>query len=150
MSLWCSAQGVACTCRKIGFDSRRRCFPFLCTVLIYFFLFSLCFSFWPVFLYSYCSPCWSCTWIRSFILEKGFQVFLICTLAKLTARKTTNDKLWSHVPSPLKQLNSVFSVLVDTTTNNTQYTTNCTSLHPTPTSDQDALAKFKLAFCTSA
>ena len=30
----------------------------------------------------------------------------------------------------------------------TQYTTNCTNLHPTPTSDP--LAKVKLAFCTSS
>ena len=41
-----------------------------------------------------------------------------------------------------------FSMLVDIMTNNTQYTTNCTSLHPKTTSDP--LAKFKLAFCTSS
>ena len=41
-----------------------------------------------------------------------------------------------------------FSMLVDIMTNNTQYTTNCTNLHPTPTSDP--LAKVKLAFCTSS
>ena len=38
--LWCSGQGVACTCRWTRFDSRRCCFLFLCTV---FFLFNLCF-----------------------------------------------------------------------------------------------------------
>ena len=43
---------------------------------------------------------------------------------------------------------SLLSTLVDIMTNNTQYTTNCTSLHPTPISDP--LAKFKLAFCTSS
>ena len=37
-----------------------------------------------------------------------------------------------------------FSMLVDIMTNNTQYTTNCTNLHPTPTSDP--LAKVKLSF----
>ena len=35
-------------------------------------------------------------------------------------------------------------MLVDIMTNNTQYTTNCSNLHPTPTSDP--LAKVKLAF----
>ena len=42
----------------------------------------------------------------------------------------------------------IFSMLVDIMTKNTQYTTNCTNLHPTPTSDP--LAKVKLAFCTSS
>ena len=40
------------------------------------------------------------------------------------------------------------SMLVDFMTNNTQYTTNCTNLHTTSTSDP--LAKVKLAFCTSS
>ena len=40
-----------------------------------------------------------------------------------------------------------FSVLVDIMTNNIQYTTDCTNLHPTPTSDP---LKVKLAFCTSS
>ena len=57
-----------------------------------------------------------------------------------------NHQLSRHVP-PLKQQN-FFSVLVDIMTNNTQYTTNGTNLHPTPTSDP--LAKVKLAFCTSS
>ena len=39
-------------------------------------------------------------------------------------------------------------ILVHITTNNTQYTTNCTNLHPTPTNDP--LAKVKPAFCTSS
>ena len=41
-TLWCSGQGVACTCRKTGLDSRRRCFLFLFTVF-FFFLFGPCF-----------------------------------------------------------------------------------------------------------
>ena len=45
---------------------------------------------------------------------------------------------------PFSQTAESFSMLVDIMTNNTQYTTNCTNLHPTPTSDP--LAKFKLAF----
>ena len=32
-------------------------------------------------------------------------------------------------------------MLVDIVTNNTQYTTNCTNLHPTPTSDPRAKVK---------
>ena len=48
-------------------------------------------------------------------------------------RPDKNHKLPGHVPS-LKQLN-FFSMLVDIMTDNTQYTTNYTNLHPTPTSD---------------
>ena len=56
-------------------------------------------------------------------------------------------KLSRHVP-PLKQLNFFNVILVDIMTNNTEYTTNCTNLHPTPTSHP--LVKVKLAFCTSS
>ena len=49
---------------------------------------------------------------------------------------------------PSSETAEIFSMLVDIMTNNTQYTTNCTNLHPTPTSDP--LAKVKLAFCTSS
>ena len=49
---------------------------------------------------------------------------------------------------PSSETAEFFSMLVDIMTNNTQYTTNCTNLHPTPTSDP--LAKVKLAFCTSS
>ena len=47
-----------------GFDSRRRYFLFLCIAIIIFFfslvfVFQHYFSFWPVFLYSHCWPCWS-------------------------------------------------------------------------------------------
>ena len=56
------------------------------------------------------------------------------------------DQKKTHKPSrhapPLKQLN--FFQCLDIMTNNTQYTINCTNLHPTPTSDP--LAKVKLAF----
>ena len=38
VSLWSSGQGVAWTCRSTGFDSRRRCFLFLCIVFGLFFL----------------------------------------------------------------------------------------------------------------
>ena len=45
-------------------------------------------------------------------------------------------------------LREFFSKLVNIITNNTQNTTNCNYLHPTPTNDP--LAKVKLAFCTSS
>ena len=40
-----------------------------------FFLFSLGFSFSPVFLYSYCWPCWSCTWINIYFKLKSGVLF---------------------------------------------------------------------------
>ena len=43
---------------------------------------------------------------------------------------------------------SVRAMLLNIMTNNTQYTTNCTNVHPTPTSDQ--LGKAELAFCASS
>ena len=49
---------------------------------------------------------------------------------------------------PSSEKAEFFSVLVDIMTNNAQYTTNCATLHPTPTSDP--LAKVKLAFRTSS
>ena len=49
---------------------------------------------------------------------------------------------------PFSETAEFFSMLVDIMTNNTQCTTNCTNLNPTPTSDP--LAKVKLAFCTSS
>ena len=79
-----------------------------------------------------------------FILEKGFQNLFICILAKLTTRK----KPEAVKTCPSSETAEFFSTLVDIMTNNTQYTTNCTNLHPTSTSDP--LAKVKLAFCTSS
>ena len=79
---------------------------------------------------------------RSFILEKVFQKLLICILTKLTTREKKKKKKKKHKLSrhvhPLKQL-IFFSLLVDIMTNNTQYTTNCTSFAQHP-------PKFKLAF----
>ena len=40
-----------------------------------FFLFSLGFSFSPVFLYSYYGPCWSCTWINIYFKLKSGVLF---------------------------------------------------------------------------
>ena len=85
-------------------------------------------------------------WVRSFILQKGFQKLLICILAMLTTRKKNIScqdlcLLWNS------WFFFFFSVLVDIMTNNIQYTTDCANLHPTPTSDP---LKVKLAFCTSS
>ena len=79
-----------------------------------------------------------------FILEKGFQNLFICILAKLTTRK----KPEAVKTCPSSETAEFFSMFVGIMTNNTQYTTNCANLHPTPTSDP--LAKVKLAFCTSS
>ena len=129
-------------------------FLFLCTVFFFFFFntifpFSLFFTVDPAghalgSIYQYIFR----VWVRSFILQKGFQKLLICILAMLTTRKKKKHKLSRPVP-PLKQLIFFFffSVLVDIMTNNIQYTTDCTNLHPTPTIDP---LKVKLAFCTSS
>ena len=142
VSLWCSGKGVACTCRFTGFNSRRHCFLFLCTV---FFFQSLFFNtIFPFGLFSFiltADPADHalgsiCTLSVSleFYFGKGISRALWSTiiLAKLSTRK--NHKLSRHVPR-LKQLIFFFSVLVDIMTNNTRYATNCISSHPTPTSD---------------
>ena len=44
VAVWCSGQGVACSCRWTGFDSRQhRIFCFFVSFFSFFFLFSLCF-----------------------------------------------------------------------------------------------------------
>ena len=79
VSLWCSGQGVACTCRLTGFDPQKRCFLFSVFCTLFFFLFGLFFkhyfSFWSFFLYSYCWPCWSYTWINIYFKLKSGVLF---------------------------------------------------------------------------
>ena len=95
VSLWCSGQVVACTCKTDSFSRRRR-FLFLCIVF---------FSVWS--LYSYCWPCWSCTWINIYFTSKSgvlfwkmdFKSSWSAYLAKLATRKKP------QAVSPLKQLN---------------------------------------------
>ena len=124
--------------------------PFFLSIWSLFFLHY--FFFWPFFLYSYCWPCWSCTWINIYFKLKSGVLFwkrdfksLIYILAKLMTRKKTISSqdmflLWNSW---------MFSnVSWHHWTNNTQYTTKCTNLHPTPSSDP--LAKVKVAFCTSS
>ena len=130
----------------------------LISVTLYrsFFLFSFCFLMLIFFLscfpdlYSYCWPCWSCSWImkiyilslspESFILEKGFQELLTCILATLTARK---KKAVKTCPS---SETVVFSLDVSWRHDKQHTVTPQTLL----TYTQNPLAKFKLAICTSS
>ena len=92
-------------------------------VPFFFFLFFFCFwplfflscfkhyfSFWHFFLYSYCWPCWSCTWINIYLKLKSGVLFWQKDFKSSwyaywpSLRPDKNHKLSSHVP-PLKQLN---------------------------------------------
>ena len=79
LSPWCSGQGVACTCRWTGFDYRQRYFLFSISLYRFFSVWSSFFkhnfSFWPVFLYSYCWPCWSYTWVNIYFKLKPGVLF---------------------------------------------------------------------------
>ena len=111
------------------------------------------FSFWPVFLYSYCWPCWSCTrinnicWIPKFYFGKGISKALdLHTDQAYDQKKKKKQKTKTISCQHMSILwNSwfFFSVLVDIMTNNTQNTTNCTSFAQHP-------PKFELAFWTSS
>ena len=142
MPLWCSGhrQGVACTCRLTGFDFRRRCFLFLCTVffclfglfiLTLFFLLAL-FSLFLLLtvlvmhLDQYIS---NLSLSPEFYFGKGILKALDMHIGQSYDQKKT---IRCQEMSRLKQLN-FFSMLVDIMTNKTQYTTNCTNLHPTRT-----------------
>ena len=129
--------------RKLPLGAPGRCFLFPCTV----------FFFSPFgFLYSYCWPCRSWTWIND-ILSLSPEFYFGKGISKAlylhTGQAYDQIKTISPVKTcPSSETAEFFSMLVDIMTNNTQYTTNCTNLHPTPTSDP--LAKVKLAFCTSS
>ena len=68
------------------------------------------FSFWLFFLYSYCWPCWSCTWINIYFKLKSGLVFWKRYFKSSwsaywpSLRPDKNHKLSRHVP-PLKRLN---------------------------------------------
>ena len=104
-----------------------------------------------IIIYSYCWPCWPCTWINVYFKLKSGVLFW----------KRDFKSSWSaYWPSLLPEKtiscqdmsllwNSwIFFNVSWHHDKHTQYTTNCTNLHPTPTSDP--LAKVKLAFCTSS
>ena len=115
--------------------------------LVYFF--SHYFFFWPYFPYSYCRPCWSCTWINIYFKLKSGGLFWKRDTKTLdlraywpSLRPDKKHKLSRHVP-PLKQVN-FFSMSVDimTQTHSTPQTVLIYSQHPQ--------AKVKLAFCTAS
>ena len=68
------------------------------------------FPFGPFFLYSYCWPCWSCTWINIYFKLKSGVLFWRRDFKSSwsaywpSLRPEKNLKLSRHVP-PLKQLN---------------------------------------------
>ena len=106
-----------------GFDSRRRCFLFLCNVffpcLVYFF-FKHYFSFWPFFLYSYCRPCWSCTSINIYFklkCEFYFGKGISKALDLHTGQAYDQIKTISCQDMSLLWNSWIFSMLVDIMTN---------------------------------
>ena len=153
MSLWCSGhrQGVACTC-KPG-STRRRCFLFLCSV--FFPVWSLYFNtIFPFGLFFFiltadrAGHALGSIYILSLSPEFYFGKGILKALDLHTGRAYDQKKTISCQEMSLLWNSWIFSMSVDIMTNSTQYTTNCTNLHPTPTSDP--LAKVKLAFCTSS
>ena len=95
-------------------------------------LFKHYFSFWPFFLYSYCWPCWSCTWINIYFKRKSGVSGKGISKARSdlhTGQPYDQKKTISCQDMSLLWNSWIFSMLVDIMTNNTQYTTNCTSLH---------------------
>ena len=83
---------------------------FFFTVFFFLSCFKHYFSFWQFFLYSYCWPCWSCTWINIYLKLKSGVLFWQKDFKSSwyaywpSLRPDKNHKLSSHVP-PLKQLN---------------------------------------------
>ena len=127
-----------------------------CFFVPFFCLFGFCFltlffvlACFPL-IYYYCWPCWSCTSIniyfkllRVLFWKRDFKSSWSAYWPSLRPEKTISCQDMSLVWDRW-----IFSMLVCIMTNSTQYTTNCTNLLPTPTSDP--LAKFKLAFCASS
>ena len=78
VSLWCSGLGVSCTCRLTRFDSRGDaafCFYVLFFFPVWSFFLTLFFFLAFFFYYSYCRPCWSCTWINIYFKLKSGVLF---------------------------------------------------------------------------
>ena len=103
------------------------------------------------FLYSYCWPCLSCTWIND-ILSLSPEFYFGKGISKAldlhTGQAYDQIKTISCQDMSLLWNSWIFFNVSWHHDKHTQYTTNCTNLHPTPTSDP--LAKVKLAFCTSS
>ena len=103
--------------------------------LVYFF--SHYFFFWPFFLYSYFRPCWSCTWINIYFKLKSRGLFWkrdTKTLDLHTGQAYDQIKNISCQDMSLLWNRWIFFNVSWHHDTNTQYTTNCTNLQPTPTS----------------
>ena len=144
VSLWCSGKGVACTCRFTGFNSRRHCFLFLCTV--FFFFQSLFFNtIFPFGLFSFIlasdpADDHALGSICNFKPKSGVLLwkwdFKTSLIYNHTGQAFDQKKPEAVKTCPSSETaDFFFSVLVDIMTNNTRYATNCISSHPTPTSD---------------
>ena len=154
LSPWCSGQGVACTCRWTGFDYRQRYFLF--SISLYrFFLFALLFlnTIFPFGLFSCiltadpAGHTLGSRYILSLSPEFYFGKGISKALDLHTGQAYDQIKTISCQDMSLLSISWIF-FNVSWHDKHTQYTTNCTNLHPTPTSDP--LAKVKLAFFTSS
>ena len=99
--------------------------------------FSHYFFFCPFFLYSYCRPCWSCTWINIYFKLKSGGLFWkrdTKTLDLHTGQAYDQIKNISCQDMSLLWNGWIFFNVSWHHDKNTQYTTNCTNLQPTPTS----------------
>ena len=96
-------------CRQTGFDSRRRCFLFLCIV---FFLFGLFFLTLFFLLHSYCWPCWSCTWINIYFKLKSGVLFWKKKNASAFVHRLNHSYYYTKISTgsvaPTKKLNETF------------------------------------------
>ena len=149
LSPWCSGQGVACTCRWTGFDYRQRYFLFLCIVFFcLLFFFETQFFLWAVFLYSYCWPCWSYTWINIYFKlkpgvlfwKKDFKSSWLAYWPSLRPQKTISCQDMSLLWNSWIRFFLKCWLTSGQTTHSTPETVLICTQHP--------LAKFNLAFCT--
>ena len=126
VSLWCSSQGVARTCRYTGFDSRRRCFLFVCTVFIFFFCLVLVFPFRLFFFIltaDLAGHALGSIYILSLSPEYYFGKGISRVLDLHTGQAYGQKKPQAVNLCPLSsQTAAFFEMLVDIMTNNTQYT----------------------------
>ena len=148
VALWCSGQGFACKARWTEFYSRRRWFLLLCAVL-FFFLFSFFFntqSFSLVFLYSYCPPCWSRTFINIYFKLKLGEFYFKSSWSAYWPSLLPEKNISCQDMSLLWNSCIFLLMLVDIRDKQHTVLTPQTVLIYT----KNPLAKFKLAICTSS
>ena len=84
--------------------------PFFFFLLGLFFLHN--FSFWPFFLYSYCWPCWSCTWINIYFKLKSGVLFWKKKNASAFVHRLNHSYYYTKISTgsvaPTKKLNETF------------------------------------------